>query len=95
MPSVVTNSVTVSTTPTLLCDGKSTRRNLTLTNKGGVSVFLGGSGVTSTAFFRELVAGEVMEFTRGPELDDPAPSGKWYGITASSTAAVSVGEINA
>ena len=95
MPDFGMNAVSVGTTATLLCDGKSTRRNLTLTNNGSVSVFLGGATVSSTAFFRELAPGEALEFTRGSDLDDPAPTSKWFGRTASSTASVSVGEINA
>lgn len=93
MPSIVTNAVTVATSATLLCDGTPRRRNLTLTNNGDVAVYLGGSGVSSTAFFRVLPAGESVEFIRGDNQDDPIPEAKWYGRTASSTASVSVGEI--
>jgi len=93
MPSILNNAVTVSTTATLLCDGSPRRRNLTLTNNGSVTVYLGPVGVSSTAFFRALPAGETVEFTRGDGSDDPLPEAKWYGRTASSTASVSVGEI--
>lgn len=93
MPSVVSNAVTVTTTATLLCDGSPRRRNLTLTNNGSVTVYLGPAGVSSTAFFRALPAGENVEFTRGNEGDDPLPEAKWYGRAASSTASVSVGEV--
>ena len=93
MPSISNNAVTVATSATLLCDGTPRRRNLTLTNNGSVSVYLGGAGVSSTAFFRVLPAGETVEFIRGDNRDDPLPEAKWYGITASSTASVSVGEI--
>lgn len=93
VPSIQTSAVTVTTSATLLCDGVSRRRNLTLTNNGAVSVYLGGGAVTSTAFFRVLSPGDTMEFTRGDGGDDPLPEAKWYGVAASSSASVSVGEI--
>lgn len=93
MPSIVDESVTVTTAATLLCDGHARRRNLTFTNNGSVSVYLGSSGVTASAFFRVLPAGETVEFTRGDGGDDPLPEAKWYGITSSGSAAVAVGEI--
>lgn len=93
MPSLNDTSVTASTTVTLLVDGSPRRRNLTLTNNGAVTVYLGSSDVTTTAFFRPLAAGETVEFTRGAGGDDPLPEAKWYVVTASSTASVAVGEV--
>lgn len=93
MPAIVDTAVTASTTATKLCDGSPRRRNLTLTNNGAVTVYLGSSDVSTTAFFRPLAAGATDEFTRGPGGDDPLPEAAWYGIVASGTASVSVGEV--
>lgn len=93
MPSVIANEVTASTTATMLCDGQTRRRNLTFTNNGAVTVYIGPSDVTTSAFFRALEAGDVLEFTRGAGGEDPSAENRWYGITASSTASVAVGEV--
>lgn len=85
------NAVTVSSTATLLCDGHPNRTLVTFTNNGAVTVYLGGSAVTSSAFVYALPAGEWVQFTM--EDGDAAPKMRWYGITASSTASVSVGEV--
>ncbi len=91
MPSILNNTVTVSTTATLLCDGSPRRTWLVLTNTGSVTVYLGNANVSSTAFLIALPAGESIQVTNGDGLDK-APENKWYGRTASSTASVSVGE---
>jgi len=84
-------AVTVSTTATQLCIPQGRRTLITFTNNGAVTVFLGGPGVTTTAFLWPLPAGETVQFTG--EGGDISPRMKWYGITASSTASVSVGEV--
>lgn len=85
------NAVTVSTSVTQLALNTSRRTLLTFTNNGSVTVFLGGSAVTSTSFLWPLAAGETVQFTS--DGGDVSPQMKWYGITASSTASVSVGEV--
>lgn len=84
------NAVSVSTAVTNLCDGSPNRTLVTFTNNGAVTVYLGGSNVSSTAFIYPLPAGEWVQFTN--DGGDAAPTGKWYGVTASSTASVAVGE---
>lgn len=91
MPSILNNAVTVSTTAILLCDGQPRRTWLVLTNNGSVTVYLGNVSVTTSAFLIALPAGESLQVTNG-DGNDKAPENKWYGITASSTASVSVGE---
>ena len=93
MPAIVDTAVTATTTATKLIEGSPRRRNLTLTNNCSVTVYLGSVDVSTSAFFRPLTAGETVEFTRGPGGDDPLPEAKWYGVTASSTASVAVGEV--
>lgn len=88
---VVNRAVSVSTSVTLLADNSSRRTLLTFTNNGGVNVFLGGSDVSSSAFLTILPAGEMIQFT--PDGGDISPQMKWYGVAASSTASVSVGEV--
>lgn len=90
MPSLQNNAVTVSSTATLLVDGSPRRAWLALTNNGSVTVYLGNSSVSSTAFVWALPAGETVQFTA--EAGDKLPENKWYGRTASSTASVAVGE---
>lgn len=84
-------AVTATTSATLLADGDGDRTNLTFTNTGSVTVYLGGSGVTTTAFVYPLAAGEWVQWTR--EANDVAPTCAWYGRTASSSANVAVGKI--
>lgn len=91
MPSILNNAVTVSTSATLLCDGQPRRTWLVLSNNGSVTVYLGNASVSSTAFLIALPAGESIQVTNG-DGNDKAPENKWYGVTASSTASVSVGE---
>lgn len=84
-------AVSVSTSATQLVDGQPNRTLLVLTNTGAVTVYLGTSAVSTSSFIYALAAGEFVQFTG--EDGDVAPQGKWYGVTPSSTASVSVGEI--
>lgn len=84
-------AVTVSTTATQLCDGSPNRTLVAFTNNGSVTVFLGASDVSSSAFLYPLPAGEWVQFTN--ENGDHAPGARWYAVTASSTASVAVGEV--
>ena len=88
---ILSNAVTVSTTATRLCLNSSRRTLMTFTNNASVTVFLGGSAVTSASFLWPLPAGETVQFTG--DGGDVSPQMVWYGITASSTASVSVGEV--
>lgn len=88
---VESSAITVSSTATLLVQNQVRRKLITFTNNGAVTVFIGGDAVTSSAFLYALPAGEWVQFTS--EDGDPAPQMQWYGITASSTASVSIGEV--
>ena len=85
------SAVSVSSSVTELCGGQPNRTLVTFTNNGAVTVYLGGSTVSSSAFVFALPAGEWVQFTR--EDGDHAPMMRWYGVTASSTASVAVGEV--
>lgn len=79
-------SVTVGTTATSLIAGVSdinANRSIVLTNKGAVSVFVGGSDVTTSAYGYELAAGGelALDLKSG---DVP------YGIAASAGQTVRV-----
>lgn len=89
--SITHGAVSVGTSETQLCIPQGRRTLITFTNNGLVTVYLGGPGVTASAFLWPLASGETMQFTR--EGNDVSPTMKWYGITASSTASVSVGEV--
>lgn len=84
-------ALTASTTATELCGGSPNRTFLSFTNNGSVTVYLGASDVSSSAFVYPLPAGEWVQFTS--ENGDHAPGARWYGVTASSTASVAVGEV--
>ena len=84
-------AVACSTAVVELCGGQPNRTLLTFTNNGSVTVYLGGSTVSSSAFVYALPAGEWVQFTQ--DDGDAAPRMQWYGVTASSTASVSVGEV--
>ena len=60
-------------------DGPS--RTVVLTNEGSVTVFIGGSGVTTSAYGYKLVAGAEVSFDLN--FDDVL-----FGIVASGTATV-------
>lgn len=85
-------SVSVSTSAVELVDGSPNRTLLSFTNNGAVTVYLGTSSVSSSQFIYPLAAGEWVQFTA--DNGDVAPQGNWWGVTGSSTASVSVGEIN-
>lgn len=88
---IVNTAVTASTTAVQLATNSSRRTLITFANNGSVTVYLGGSDVSSTAFLWPLAAGETVQFTG--EGGDISPQMMWYGRTASSTASVSVGEV--
>lgn len=93
MPRVANNAVTVTTAAALLVDGNPNRTYLSVTNGGSVTVYLGSSVVSSTAFVVAVEAGDSVVFTN--DGVDKSACAKWYAVTASSSVSVSVGEISA
>lgn len=85
------NAVTASTSAVQLVEGNPNRTLLTFTNNGSVTVYLGGASVSTSAFVYPLDAGDLVQFAVGD--GDVSPLMTWYGVTGSSTASVSVGEV--
>lgn len=88
--SLTAAAVTVSTSATELCEGNPRRTLVTFTNNGAVTVYVGGSDVSASAFLFVLPAGGELQVSN--EFGDQAPMENWWGVAASSSASVSVGE---
>lgn len=88
---IINSSVSVGTSATLLVSNLGRRTLLTFTNNGSVTVYLGNASVSSSAFVWPIPAGESIQFNT--DGNDVSPQMKWYGVTPSSTASVSVGEV--
>jgi hypothetical protein len=75
-------NLSISTQPTttrqILAAGNPYRREVLFYNNGGQAVFLGGSGVTTSAFQVKLEA--------AASFIDEYSANEWYGVTASGTA---------
>lgn len=80
-----------SSTPTNLIVNQVRRTLLTFNNTGSVTIYVGNEEVSSTAFVYKVLPGEFIQFTT--EGGDRSPQMKWYGIAASGTGTVAVGEI--
>lgn len=83
--------VTVGTTATPLApgsdqDGNPTYRDLALYNGSGVTVYVGGSGVTTANGFPIPASGTLS-------LDSRDAAGQVYAIVATGTASVNVLEV--
>lgn len=89
MPNLDQTSVTVTTTAAKIADGRARRMLITFCNTGSTVIYLGGPGVTSSAFIYPLQAGEWIQWE--PSDADPATAGEWYGVTASGTCTLSIG----
>lgn len=84
-------SVSVTTTATRLVDGNPNRTLLSVTNVGVDTVYMGASDVSSTAFVIPLDPDEnVQLFFDGVDRSAVA---RWFGVSASGTVLVSVGEV--
>jgi hypothetical protein len=87
---VITNSdeftatqVTVATTATLLSAANPNRKFIEISNNGGATVFIGGSGVATTTGAIVLTATKLT-------LQGSITTAAIYGIVAASTNVVSV-----
>lgn len=92
MSRMANTAVTVTATATQIVDGSPNRTLLVLTNNGVETVFLGAASVSTSAFIYPLESGDTVQWTS--EDGDVAPEGKWFGVTASGSVSVSVGEIS-
>lgn len=87
---VITNSdeltatqVTVATTATLLAAANPNRKFIEINNVGAASVFIGGSGVTTTT-------GHAIQTATKHQQSGSVSTAAIYGIVASSTNVVTV-----
>jgi hypothetical protein len=81
-----TNQVSVGTTATLIIAAtkpNTSRQSVTIYNTSGATVFVGGSGVTTTTGHGIVAGGSLTLPVSGPV----------YGVVASSTSTVSYIEI--
>ncbi len=84
-------SVTLSTSATPLFSASQSRRRIMIHNASGATVYVGGSGVTTTTG-RPIADGETFEVTQAFPTDS-ATKYTWYGIASTGTPAVRVIEV--
>jgi len=85
---VTASKVTVAATATVIAPVDPTRRRVVFKNNNATTIFIGGSGVTTTAGY-PLEENEVFTVVQA-HREDTAPQQEWYGIVATSTQDVNV-----
>lgn len=81
----VASQVTASTSASVLLAANANRVSAIFYNNGSVTVYIGGSGVTSSNGF---------PIPAGQSFTDDASNGVWYVVSASSTASIGVIEVS-
>lgn len=85
---VTADKVTVAATATVVADVDPTRRRIVFKNANATTIYVGGSGVTTTAGY-PLAQNEVLVVDQG-HREDTSPQQAWYGIVASGTQPLNV-----
>lgn len=81
-------NVTVTTSSAELVAPNNNRKSVMFQNQGSVTVFLGGSGVTTTGAGRGYALFASSTFT------DDATDKEWWAVAASDTAIVHIEEVS-
>ena len=69
------------------------RRVLRIRNDGAAALYIGPSGLTATTAFDTLAAGASTTITSDKAAGDLGACEAWYGLSASGTLTVNVGQI--
>jgi hypothetical protein len=85
---VTAGKVTVAATATVIASVDPTRRRLIIKNPNATVVYVGGSGVTTTAGY-PLKQDEVLVIDQ-QHREDTVPQQEWFGVVATSTQDVNV-----
>lgn len=90
-------SIVVATTPTEFTSTGVKRGNrhlLAIYNASSSTVYIGGSGVTTTSYMFPLSPGDLLRINANFTCDG-TPRDKWCGVVASGTASVLITEVEA
>lgn len=85
---VTADKVTVAATATVIAAVDPTRRRIIIKNPNSTVVYIGGSGVDTTAGY-PLKQDEVLVIDQ-QHREDTVPQQAWYGIVATSTQDINV-----
>ena len=80
---VTADKVTVAATATVIAPVDPTRRRIVFKNNNATTIFIGGSGVNTTAGY-PLEENEVLVVVQA-HREDTAPQQAWFGIVATGT----------